>query len=122
MPAETAPETDGKTIVIPVNPNREIQKESAGADGVFYDDAPEDDDSEDVGDDREDDDDSEDTAMTGGTTITVKTSAMTGRMTMTAKVTTMTALWTRQTMAKLLMQMTVRMIKKIKIFIFRPRF
>ena len=60
VPAETAPETDGKTIVIPVNPNREIQKESAGADGVFYDDAPEDDDSEDVGDDREDDDDSED--------------------------------------------------------------
>lgn len=59
VPAETAPETDGKTIVIPVNPNREIQKESAGADGVFYDDAPEDDDSEDVGDDREDDDDSE---------------------------------------------------------------
>ena len=60
VPAETAPETDGKTIVIPVNPNREIQKESAGADGVFYDDAPEDDDSEDVGDDREDDDHSED--------------------------------------------------------------
>ena len=55
-------------------------------------------------------------AMTGGTTITVKTSAMTGRMTMTAKVTTMTALWTRQTMAKLLMQMTVRMIKKNKNF------